>query len=330
MTRWMLTGGAGYIGSHVIRRMQAAGHELVLLDDLSTGVARRIPSDVPLVQVNVCDTQAVAQALAEYDVAGVIHFAAKKAVGESVERPLFYYRENVDGILSLLSAMDQVGVKRLVYSSSAAVYGEPADGLVSEDAPLHPTSPYGETKVVGEWMVRANARAGELSGSPMSFVFLRYFNVAGAGGDDLGDTSVANLIPLVFRAVTTGQRPKIFGSDYPTPDGTCIRDYIHVMDLADAHVAAVQRTEELPLGEVQAAYNVGRGVGSSVREVIDVVGQVIGRDCNPEDVARRPGDPAVLVARADLIAADLSWKARYDLTDMVSSAWSAWSAWTNP
>lgn len=324
MTRWMLTGGAGYIGSHVIRQMRAAGYELIVLDDLSSGLAARVPADVPLVQANVCDTQAVAQALAEHEIAGVIHFAAKKAVGESVERPLFYYRENVDGILSLLSAMDQVGVKRLVYSSSAAVYGEPGSGLVPEDAPLVPTSPYGETKVVGEWMTRANARSGELSESPMSFVLLRYFNVAGAGSDDLGDTSVANLIPLVLRAVTTGARPKIFGSDYPTPDGTCIRDYIHVVDLADAHVAAVQRTELLELGQVQAVYNVGRGVGSSVREVIDVVGEVIGRDCNPEDVDRRPGDPAVLVAQADLIAAELGWKAKYDLTDMVSSAWSAW------
>lgn len=320
----MLTGGAGYIGTHVIRQMQAAGYDLVVLDDLSTGVADRVPEDVPLVQANVCDTEAVASALARHHVDGVIHFAAKKAVGESVERPLFYYHENVDGILSLLSAMDQVGVKRLVYSSSAAVYGEADGPLVAEDSPLVPTSPYGETKVVGEWMVRANARAAELAGAPISFVLLRYFNVAGAGSDELGDTSIANLIPLALRAVTHGERPRIFGSDYPTPDGTCIRDYIHVVDLADAHVAAVKQTEVTDLGQVGAVYNVGRGEGSSVREVMDVVSDVLGFDINPVDVERRPGDPASLVAKADLIASELGWTARYNLHDMVASAWSAW------
>lgn len=323
MSRWLLTGGAGYIGSHVLRQMLDLGYDMVVVDDLSSGLRDRVPAGVPFVECSVADTARLTDAMKEHDVIGVIHFAAKKAVGESVERPLFYYEENIGGLVSLLQAMEDADVPRIVYSSSAAVYGEPGSGHVAEDRVLVPTSPYGETKVAGEWLVRAFARSGELTGEPRSFVLLRYFNVAGAGSDDLGDTSVANLIPMVLRAVTTGKRPQIFGSDYDTPDGTCVRDYIHVVDLADAHVSAVRACDDRPLGDAQLAVNVGRGEGSSVREVMDVVSQVIGFDVNAQEVDRRPGDPAVLVADAQLIRQEMDWQASYDLQDMVTSAWSA-------
>lgn len=327
MTRWLLTGGAGYIGSHVLRELLASGREVVVIDDLSTGIASRVPDDVPLIQAKLSDGD-VATVLRDYDVAGVVHLAAKKAVGESVERPLYYYRENVDGIASLLEAMDEVGVSNIVYSSSAAVYGEPQAGEVGEDEPTVPTSPYGETKLIGEWAVRDVATARRLSGGGLSNVSLRYFNVAGAGADELGDTSVANLIPLALRAITAGDRPQIFGNDYPTPDGTCIRDYIHVVDLARSHVAAAAMCEADDAGQLSAVFNVGRGMGSSVRDVLDTVSRVVGRDINPIDVQRRPGDPAVLVAKTQKIERDLGWSAEFDLNAMVESAWSAWNART--
>lgn len=318
MTTWLLTGGAGYIGAHVIHSLQASGRDVVVLDDLSTGLARKVPSDVPLVQVNVGDKSAVTAALRDHDVAGVVHLAAKKAVGESVERPEYYYRENVDGMLSLLEAMAEAGTRSFVYSSSAAVYGTPGHEFVSEDAVLNPESPYGQTKVIGEWMTRNAAVNRDLS-----WISLRYFNVAGAASPELGDTSVFNLIPMVFRALREGQRPQVFGDDYPTPDGSCIRDYIHVADLSEAHVAAAAACEAQTLGQV---YNVGRGEGVSVIEVMDVVSQVIGRDVDVEVAPRRAGDPAQLVATVDKIQRDLGWSATHDLRQMVSSAWEAWNA----
>lgn len=316
MTTWMLTGGAGYIGAHVLRALQASGRNVVVLDDLSTGLERKVPEGVPLIQANVADSKAVADALRDFDVTGVVHLAAKKAVGESVERPEYYYRENVDGMLSLLEAMAEVGTRCFVYSSSAAVYGTPATEFVAEDATLIPESPYGQTKVVGEW-ITANAAVNR----DLSWISLRYFNVAGAGSPDLGDTSVFNLIPMVFRALSNGQRPQVFGDDYPTPDGSCIRDYIHVSDLADAHVVAAARCEGETIG---TAYNVGRGQGVSVFEVMNMVNEVLGRDINVEVGPRRPGDPAQLVALADKIRDELGWTASLDLKEMVASAWAAW------
>ena len=316
---WLLTGGAGYIGAHVLRALRAADMDVVVLDDLSTGVASRVPDNVPLVSVDLGDGDALSELMKEHEITGVVHLAAKKAVGESVERPLWYYRQNMDRILTLVETMASAGVRNMVYSSSAAVYGMPAGHQVAEDESTAPLSPYGETKLIGEWVVRDVARV-----HGMSWTALRYFNVAGAGADDLGDTSAFNLIPLVLRAVSSGERPKIFGDDYETPDGTCVRDYIHVADLAEAHVTAAVATQGAePIGR---AYNVGRGVGASVREVIDVAAEVIGRDLNPEVVARRPGDPAYLVATADRIRDELGWSATRDLTDMVASAWSAWQS----
>ncbi|MEZ5158178.1 MAG: UDP-glucose 4-epimerase GalE [Candidatus Nanopelagicales bacterium] len=317
MTTWMLTGGAGYIGAHVLRALQASGRDVVVLDDLSTGVAAKVPDGVPLLRASVGDRVTVGAALRDFDVTGVVHLAAKKAVGESVEQPEFYYRENVDGMLSLLEAMADAGTSALVYSSSAAVYGNPSEEFVSEDAPLIPESPYGQTKVIGEWMTRNSAVNRDLS-----WTALRYFNVAGAASPDLGDTSVFNLIPMVFRALAQGRRPQVFGADYPTADGSCIRDYIHVADLADAHVVAAAACERPGVGE---AYNVGRGRGVSVFEVMTMVSEVVGFDIDAEVGARRAGDPAQLVALADKINNDLGWSARYDLREMVTSAWAAWN-----
>ena len=316
MTTWLVTGGAGYIGNHVTRALLESGRQVVVLDDLSSGVANRIPKNVVFIQADVTDRSALAAALTEYKVDGVIHLAAKKAAGESVDVPLYYYRENVAGMLSVLEAMQEAGVKRFVYSSSAAVYGTPLVNPISESAALAPESPYGETKVVGEWMTKAQGVAHDVS-----WVALRYFNVAGTGSDDLGDTSVNNLIPMVFKALEQGKQPQIFGDDYPTPDGTCIRDYIHVSDLADAHVVAAQFCENQRAAE---AFNVGRGVGSSVREVMDMVSEVIGTQVNPKVVGRRVGDPPASTAATQRILEVMGWRAKRDLREMVSSAWSAW------
>ena len=273
MTTWLITGGAGYIGSHVVRALQDSGRKVVVLDDFSSGLERKVPAGVPIVRASVADRAAVAGALRAHRVDGVIHLAAKKAAGESVTMPLYYYRENVGGMVELLAAMSEVGVAKLVYSSSAAVYGTPSENPIHENAQLAPESPYGETKVVGEWLSR---NAGLADG--VSWVALRYFNVAGAAHDELGDTSINNLIPMVFRALENGERPQIFGDDYPTADGTCIRDYIHVADLADAHVVAAARCESSMSAEI---FNVGRGVGSSVREVMDTIGSVLDRRSTP-------------------------------------------------
>ena len=315
MTTWLVTGGAGYIGGHVIRALRGAGFSPVVIDDLSHGLASRVPDDVPLVRARIQDKSALAGAITDYGVTGVIHLAALKAAGESVENPLTYYTENVGGMIDLLEVMRETGVPNLVYSSSAAVYGTPVANPVTEDEPITPENPYGETKMVGEWMARDAGIAWGLS-----WVALRYFNVAGAGSDDLGDNSVNNLIPMVFAALDANRRPQIFGDDYPTPDGTCIRDYIHVADLAEAHVAAARRCEERQAADV---FNVGRGQGSSVREVMDVVSATIGRDIHPEVALRRPGDPPATFAAIDLARAKLGWVASRDLAQMVDSAWRA-------
>lgn len=323
MSTWMVTGGAGYIGAHIVRTLLDDGHQVVVLDDLSTGEARKLPSEVPLVETSTLDRSAVEAALREHDVTGVVHMAAKKAVGESVEQPLRYYRENVDGLLSLLEAMSAAGTSKMVYSSSAATFGMPDDPApLTEDAICQPINPYGETKLVGEWLMRDVAVV-----TPIDWISLRYFNVAGAGGPELGDTGVFNLIPMVFRALTSHTTPQVFGADYPTPDGSCIRDYIHVTDLARAHGAAVTKLESSNGDRVQSIYNVGRGQGVSVFEVMDAVKQATGHDFTPDVVARRPGDPASLVASNAKITAELDWQAQFDLGDMVASAWEAWQAY---
>lgn len=308
---WLVTGGAGYIGLHVVRALRAGGHGVVVLDDLSTGRGELV--DVPLVEGSVHDADLLRATFRDHDVRGVIHLAAKKQVAESVERPLYYYRENVSGLGTLLEVMGECGVDVLVFSSSAAVYGMPDVEFVTEQTPTLPLSPYGETKLVGEWLTRDAAVA-----SGIRYALLRYFNVAGAASPELADPGVANLIPMVFQRLTAGQRPLLFGDDYPTPDGSCVRDFIHVADLAEAHVAAL---EHLSGGGENLLLNVGRGEGSSVREVLDVVGSVTGLPSDPEVRPRRPGDPARVVASNAAIRTALGWAARRDLRDMVSSAW---------
>ncbi|MER6161067.1 UDP-glucose 4-epimerase GalE [Streptomyces sp. NPDC001868] len=315
---WLITGGAGYIGAHVVRAMLDAGEEAVVYDDLSTGVAERVPESVPLEIGSTLDGERLARVIRDRGVTGVVHLAAKKQVGESVELPLHYYRENVEGLRTLLSAVTDAQVASFVFSSSAAVYGMPDVDLVTEDTPCLPMSPYGETKLVGEWLVRATGRATGLSTAS-----LRYFNVAGAATPELADTGVFNLVPMVFEKLSEGAPPRIFGADYPTPDGTCVRDYIHVVDLAEAHVATARRLREAPGTDL--TLNIGRGDGVSVCEMVDRINALTGHDLPPVVVDRRPGDPARVVASADRIAAELGWKARYGVEDMITSAWAGWT-----
>ncbi|MEU8868568.1 UDP-glucose 4-epimerase GalE [Streptomyces umbrinus] len=314
---WLITGGAGYIGAHVVRAMTEAGERAVVYDDLSTGIAERVPDGVPLVVGSTLDAERVARALKDHAVTGVVHLAAKKQVGESVDLPLHYYRENVEGLRVLLQAVTAAAVPSFVFSSSAAVYGMPDVNLVTEETPCVPMSPYGETKLAGEWLVRATGRAHGLSTAS-----LRYFNVAGAAAPELADTGVFNLIPMVFEKLTEGVPPRVFGDDYPTPDGTCVRDYIHVADLAEAHVAAARRLAAAPGTDL--TLNIGRGEGVSVREMIDRINEVTGHTLAPTVTPRRPGDPPRVVASADRIAAELAWKAKYDVHDMITSAWEGW------
>ncbi|WP_433450755.1 UDP-glucose 4-epimerase GalE [Streptomyces sp. CA-142005] len=314
---WLITGGAGYIGAHVVRAMTEAGERTVVYDDLSTGVAGRVPAEVPLVRGSVLDGELVARTLAEHEISGVVHLAAKKQVGESVERPLHYYRENVEGLRTLLEAVTRAEIPSFVFSSSAAVYGMPDVALVTEETPCLPMSPYGETKLAGEWLVRATGRA-----TGMSTASLRYFNVAGAAGPELADTGVFNLIPMVFEKLTEGAPPRIFGDDYATPDGTCVRDYIHVVDLAEAHVTVARALASSP--GTDTTLNIGRGEGVSVREMIDRINAVTGYNRPPTVTPRRPGDPARVVASAARIATELGWHAKYDVQDMITSAWYGW------
>jgi UDP-glucose 4-epimerase len=313
---WLLTGGAGYIGAHIVRAFQRADVPVVVLDDMSTGVRKNVPSDVPVIVASVADRQAVGGALFEHGVTGVLHLAAKKAVGQSVAKPLLYWDENVAGMRTLLQACLDAGVQRALFSSSAAVYGTPPTDRVTEETPTSPMSPYGETKLVGEWMLKDVAAA-----TGLRWAALRYFNVVGAGEPGLGDRSVSNLVPLTFEALTAGRNPQLFGDDYDTRDGSCIRDYIHVVDLAEAHVAAARRLDEQDTGEL---YNVGRGEGVTVKEVYETVRAVTGLDFTYDVVPRRAGDPAAYFADPTKIEKDLAWSAERGLDDMVRSAWAAW------
>jgi UDP-glucose 4-epimerase len=313
---WLVTGGAGYIGSHIVRAFLGAGIEPVVLDDLSSGHADFVPDGVPFVRGTILDTPLVADTLRAHAVTGVMHIAGFKYAGVSVQQPLHCYDQNVTGTVSVLRAMQDVGVEAIVFSSSAAVYGTPDVDVVTEDTPTNPESPYGESKLIGEWLLRDQARA-----TTLRHTSLRYFNVVGSGTPDLYDTSPHNLFPLVFDALLSGRTPRINGNDYPTPDGTCVRDYIHVADLATSHVAAARVLESGR--ELRRVYNLGSGDGVSVAQIMTAMAAVTGIPFDPVIAPRRPGDPARIVANGDLAAADLDWRMRYTLDEMVRSAWEA-------
>lgn len=314
----LVTGGAGYIGSHVARLLMERGHQVVIADDLSTGLPSRLEglqsAHLDLASASaVEDIRAIIRA---HDVDSVIHLAARKKVGESVELPEWYYQQNIGGLANLLEAMKSEKVDRLVFSSSAATYGMPDVYQVDEDYDCKPINPYGETKLIGEWLGRAAAKAWGLR-----VVNLRYFNVAGAGWPDLADTAVANLIPIAFAAIRSGKKPIVFGDDYKTPDGSCVRDYVHVHDLADAHIAALDYLHK-DVREFDT-FNVGTGNGSSVFEVLGEIKKVSGIDFELDVQARRAGDPPYLAADVSRIAKALGWTAKQDLSDIVRSAWEA-------
>jgi len=313
--RVLVTGGAGYIGSVVASQLAEAGHETVVLDDFSRGHAEAVPEGTRLVRGNLLDTDFVRETLSEgFD--GVLHFAALSLVGESVEEPERYYRNNVCGTLNLLDAMRESGAGRLVFSSTAAVYGEPQEVPMRETAPALPTNPYGSSKLAVDRLIGAVTEARRLAATS-----LRYFNVAGASGrfgeDHHPET---HLIPLVLKAAAESSSVKIFGTDYPTRDGTAVRDYIHVEDLGHAHLLALEAAEP---GE-HRVYNLGNGAGFSVREVVEAARNVTGREIEAVEAARRAGDPPALVASSDEIRADLGWKPeKPELEAMISDAW-AW------
>lgn len=312
----LVTGGAGYIGSHVVRALRLAGLEAIVLDDLSSGHRRFVPEDVPLIELSVVHTDELIKVFGEFNIEAVIHLAGFKYAGVSVERPLHTYQENVQGTLSLLRAMRTHDIEAIVFSSSAAVYGTPDVAQVTEQTATLPESPYGESKLIGEWIIRDQARS-----VPLRHTSLRYFNVVGSAVPELFDSSPHNLFPLVIRALTEGNTPIIFGDDYETEDGTCVRDYIHVADLADAHVVAVRKL--LANEALEPVYNLGSGDGLSVKQIMDEVAQVTGIDFEPIVSARRPGDPARIVASGELASRDLDWKMSYSPADMVRTAWAA-------
>ena len=314
-----MTGGAGYIGSHVVREFLAAEMPVVVLDDLSTGERGFLPREVPLAHGSILDGGLLERTLDEHGVTGVVHVAGFKYAGVSVQRPLHTYEQNVTGTAVLLAAMQDRQVGKMVFSSSAAVYGTPDVDTVTEDTPKAPQSPYGESKLIGEWLLRDQDVAARLRHTS-----LRYFNVVGSGHPEVRDVSPHNLFPLVFEALIAGRTPRINGDDYPTPDGTNVRDYVHVSDIALAHVAAARR---LDAGEpIEPAYNLGSGAGVSVAEIMAAVARVTGIPFEPEVGPRRPGDPPRIVANGDLAARDLDWRMRHTLDDMVASAWAARSA----
>lgn len=315
---WLITGGAGYIGAHIVKAFTGAGKDVVVLDNLATGFREFVPDDVPFIDGSVADSAAVARAFDEHEIGGVVHLAGLKYAGVSVEQPLLYFRENVDGMRVLLDAVAARGTENLVFSSSASWYGTVDSDRVDEDRPPAPESPYGQTKVASEWLLRDLAAVTPA----LRQTSLRYFNVVGSGPPELADHSPHNLFPKVFRAISAGEKPKVFGDNYPTPDGSCVRDQIHVVDLADAHLAAAAALEAGR--ELASAYNVGRGVGMSVFEILDTIRSASGIDFEHEVAPRRPGDPAKIVGAVDLIDRDLDWQAQLGPEDMATSAWAAW------
>ncbi|MFB6719581.1 UDP-glucose 4-epimerase GalE [Kribbella sp. NPDC056345] len=314
---WLVTGGAGYIGAHVVRAFLADGIDVVVVDDLSSGKAEFVPDGVPFVRANLLDGAAVRGALE--GVSGVVHLGGFKYAGVSVDRPLHTYTQNVTAMVSLLEAMDEKGVRNIVFSSSAGVYGTPKVETVTETTEPAPESPYGETKLIGEWLLRDQAKATDLRHTS-----LRYFNVVGSGDPTVYDASPYNLFPIVCNLLSQGKVPQIYGTDHPTPDGTSVKDYVDVADLARAHVAAARALDAGTA--LEPVYNLGSGTGTSVRQIMDAARRVTGIDFTPTEGPRRPGDPSRVVAQGELAARDLGWKNTHTVDEMFASAWKAWPA----
>ncbi len=316
MPKVLVTGGAGYIGSVTAHLLKRRGYGVVIVDDLSRGHEHNV-RDLPFHKLHLLETVALTELLSRERVDAVVHFAAHSMVGESTQKPESYFLNNDGGSASLFSAMIQTGVKRLVFSSTAAVYGNPRVVPIPEDHPFDPVNPYGESKVLVEKMLKWLDSCSGLRG-----IALRYFNACGADPESgLGEEHdpETHLIPLLLRAVVSGKPVTIFGDDYETKDGTCIRDYIHVTDLAEAHVVAI---EKLLAGGTSDAFNVGTGAGQSVLEVMHAVEQVTGQKVPHEIGPRRAGDPAVLVANSDKLKRTLGWKPKFtEIRDVVATAW---------
>lgn len=315
----LVTGGAGYIGSHMARLLLDGGYAPVIFDNLSTGHREFIPAGVPLVKGDLRRLDDIRKVFRKFSIDAVIHYAAVIVVPESVSDPLKYYDNNVTGTLNLLRAMEEAGVRRIVFSSSACVYGEPLKNPILEDEPLKVANPYGATKVIAEQILGDMARAGKVD-----FIALRYFNVAGAHPS--GDIGIkmekpTHLIPNVMRSILLQQALTVFGTDYDTPDGSCVRDYIHVLDLCDAHLLALLK---LFTGRVKnEMINLGNGRGFSVKEVIKTTEKVIGRPVSVIYGPRRPGDCVKVVASFAKARKLLGWKPSRDLQEIIASAW-AW------
>lgn len=316
----LVTGGAGYIGSHMVHELVDAGEPVVVLDNLSTGFRFLFPASVPFVAGSTGDRELVAKTIRKYNVTAIIHFAASIVVPDSVADPLGYYRNNTMNTCALLDVAIEAGVRQVIFSSTAAVYGNAEETPVREDAPTPPISPYGSSKLMSEIMLHD---AGKAHG--LRFVILRYFNVAGADprGRTGQSTPAATHVIKVACETAIGKRPKmaVYGTDYPTPDGTCIRDYIHVSDLARAHSAALGY---LRRGGASATFNCGYGRGSSVFDVIDSVRRASGRDFPVELEGRRAGDPAALVANVDRIRSTLPWQPQFQDIDTIVAHALAW------
>lgn len=312
--RVLVTGGAGYIGSVVCERLVEEGHDTTVVDDLSTGHREAVPDAAELVEVDLRDRAALRQALTGRSFDAVMHLAASSLVGESMEDPGKYFQNNVGGGVNLLDVALDCGVRKFVLSSTAATYGEPESVPIREDAPTIPTNPYGESKLLFERILAWYERLRDLK-----WVSLRYFNAAGASatrGEDRDHET--HLIPLVLRAAATGGEVKMFGDDYSTPDGTCVRDYIHILDLADAHLCAMKAMER----NVGGVFNLGNGAGFSVKEVVDVAEKVTGKSVRASVAPRRPGDPATLIASSEKAQKMLEWTpVRGDLEGIIRSAW---------